>query len=238
MAEVERAALGSAAEAYRVLVVVGAPDADASMVAVATDLVGQRRPAEVVLTRSLPYAAGPARGRYRALRRAARDDRAMAELAELAEPVRARGIGAQVLARFSADPARDIAAQAAAAGPDLLVSAGPDLLLAGPDGVCRPGRQRRRGTTRRLPFRAGSGRRRVLDSAVAAVRVAGQLAAGQGVPLVVQAGPRVSRPIATAVAELRRHGLAVQVGGDPPTPCLVVAPDGAEVGAAHLLVRG
>jgi hypothetical protein len=49
---------------------------------------------------------------------------AMGELAGLAESVRARGLGAPLLARFSRDPDADLAAQLAAIEPDVLLRGG------------------------------------------------------------------------------------------------------------------
>src|SRR5262249_27794566 len=94
IAEAERKALGRV-DASRVLVVVRSPEADTRTVGLAGDLVGLRRPAEVVLSFLMPYRT-PRRlevgsglsGELLEM------TRVMAELDQLAASVRARDIAA------------------------------------------------------------------------------------------------------------------------------------------------
>ena len=81
-------------------------------------------PGEVVLSRLVPYPARPLDVGSGLSEELLGMTTAMGELAGLAESVRARGLGAPVLARFSRDPDADLAAQLAAIEPDVLLRGG------------------------------------------------------------------------------------------------------------------
>jgi Kef-type K+ transport system membrane component KefB len=115
---------------YRVLVWLPGGATGAALVDLAADLAGRGAaaagggPGEVVLSRFVPYPARPLDVGTGLSEELLGMTAAMGELAGLAESVRARGLGAPVLARFSRDPEADLAAQLAAIEPDLLLRAG------------------------------------------------------------------------------------------------------------------
>jgi hypothetical protein len=163
--------------------------------------------------------------------------RVMAELEELARPVRVRGLAAPVLARFAADPAGELPAQVSANEPDvLLVPAGHPSYPA-----LRAQATGRLVTVVDTPpawstvlVRAGGG-----ADGDAAVQVAAQLAASRGVPLAVAADARTGRRLAGLLTELANHGVTATLvkPGAVVSDSLVVAADGADQTGAHLLVR-
>lgn len=115
---------------YRVLVSLpdGVPP-DAALVDLAADLAergaaGGNGPGEVVLSRLVPYPARPLDVGSGLSEELLGMTTAMGELAGLAESVRARGLGAPVLARFSRDPEADLAEQLKAIEPDVLLRGG------------------------------------------------------------------------------------------------------------------
>jgi hypothetical protein len=116
---------------YRVLVSLpdGVPP-DAALVDLAADLAergaaaGGHGPGEVVLSRLVPYPARPLDVGSGLSEELLGMTTAMGELAGLAESVRARGLGAPVLARFSRDPEADLAEQLKAIEPDVLLRGG------------------------------------------------------------------------------------------------------------------
>ncbi|WP_412541856.1 cation:proton antiporter [Longispora sp. K20-0274] len=220
IAAAEKAALGET-EAFRVLVT----SPDPAAVALAADLAQAHRPAEVVLSRLVAYRAPVEVGA--GLSGELLDmTRAMAELEALAAPVRDRGLGAPALARFSTDPARDLAEQLATITPDILVvpatvalpaaTAGPALVVTvGPD----------------LPETWTSVLVRASDGAAgeAALRLGATLAAARSVELLATVPGRPARRTAALVAAL---------GGrfaDSADSALVVGGDGVQ--DVHLNVR-
>ncbi|MEV6525052.1 cation:proton antiporter [Longispora sp. NPDC051575] len=252
IATAERAALGET-ENYRVLVAHGHP----AVVALAADLASAHPPAEVVLSRLVPYRAPVEVGA--GLSGELLDmTRAMGELEALAGPVRDRGLTVPVLARFSADPGRDLAEQVAAIGPDIvLVPGGADrdanVAPTTPGGDARarfPGAGLVVTVTAVPPEDWSSVLVRVADGAdgEAALRVGTALAAARSVELAVQVPGRVSRRTSALVTALgcrvltdlvaRRAG-RVEVlehrGGATPASALVLGGDGVQ--DVHLNVR-
>jgi hypothetical protein len=235
IAEAERVALG-VVDAYRVLVVVDSPEADAQAVVLASDLVGGRRPAEVVLSHLMPYRT-PRRlevgsglsGELLEM------TRVMAELDQLAASVRAQGVAAPVLARFGMDPARELSAQVATINSDVVVVAARHpayaALRAAADSLVT--------VVSPLPDRwqAVLVRAQAAADIQATLHVAAQLATARGVELVVDAGSRPSRRLSSMMDELRRHQVVARFGPDVTDTCLVVTADGADAGDAHLTVR-
>jgi Kef-type K+ transport system membrane component KefB len=218
-AEAERAALGRT-DAYRVLAVV--PDHDAELVVeVAAVLAAAHRPAQVVLSRFLPQPSAPLEvgtglsGGLLAM------TASMDELARLAAPVRADGVDTSVLTRFSGDPGADLASQVDASDPDVIVTR--DGFATDAAAVVT--------VTAALPVDWRSVVVRVArDDAAAAVRVAGLLAAGRGVEVVVDPDTRQSRRLTAAMDAVADSGVPVRFGTSAPAPALVVG--------EHLLVRG
>jgi len=119
----DKAALG-VTDAYRVLITQPSEE----LVAEAMRRIGQRRPAEIVLSRLLPGPVAPLEvGISSELLKVTG---AMTELAALAAPIRAAGIAAPVLVRFSGDIPGDFAAQVATADADVVLSGqGPNEVL-------------------------------------------------------------------------------------------------------------
>ncbi len=236
VAEAEKAALG-VTDAYRVMVVVDSPGTDDGTVGLGADLVGQRRPAEVVLSYLLPYQTP---GRLEVGSGLSGEllemTRVMEELDQLAAPVRARGLEAPVLARLAADPARELPAQVASTEPKVLVvGAGHPAyaeLRAAAAGRLVTLMQPLPASWAAVAVRLDSG-----DHADATLQIAAQLAAVRGVELVVDAAGRQARRVNATVEELTKHGLRVRLGADAPYPCLIVANDGGRVDGAHLVVR-
>jgi Kef-type K+ transport system membrane component KefB len=155
---------------YRVLVSLREGTTDAALVDLAADLAERgaaagHGPGEVVLSRLVPYPARPLDVGSGLSEELLGMTTAMGELAGLAEAVRARGLGAPVLARFSRDPDADLAAQLAAIEPDVLLRGGEPAVVA--------------------PLGSGPG-------AEAARRDAADLAAARGFDIVIQPRGRPS----------------------------------------------
>jgi Kef-type K+ transport system membrane component KefB len=233
IAEAERAAL-DIPDAHRVLVVVDTPDDDA-IVELATDLVGARRPAEVVLSHLVAYQprlelGGGLSGELLEM------TRVMAELDRLADQVRTRGLTARVLTRLSTDPVADLRAQIAAVDPDVVVVS-----------AANPARESLLSTVAgRLvtvgeaptawPFVAIRVDRGAPDrDVIAALQVAAHLAAAHEAELVIDAAGRLPRRVGAAVEELTRHGGRVRLDLDPTQPRVVVT--AGAVAGAHFAVR-
>lgn len=108
---------------YRVLVSLPAGDAARQLVDRAADLADAADgPAEVVLSRLVPYPATPLEVGSGLSEELLAMTAAMDELAGLAESVKARGLAAPVLVRFTRDPEADLAAQVDAVRPDILLT--------------------------------------------------------------------------------------------------------------------
>jgi Kef-type K+ transport system membrane component KefB len=217
IAETEKAALG-VSDAYRVLVVVDTPGTDDGAVEIGADLVGTRRPGEVVLSHLVPYQTP---GRLEVGSGLSGEllemTTVMGQLDALAGPVRERGVGVPVLARLSADPARELPAQVVATEPDVVVIGAAHPAY---DGLRRTARARLVIRTGPLPASWDALRVR-LDGgphADAALQVAAQLAAARGAALVVEATGRIARRINAVVAELNRNGLTVDLAPATPAP--------------------
>lgn len=122
MLEAEREA-AAAPTGYRVLVSVPAGDAARPLVDRAAGLAAEAGgPAEVVLSRLVPYPAKPLEVGSGLSEELLAMTAAMDELAGLAETVKARGLAAPVLVRFTRDPEADLAAQVAAVRPDVVLT--------------------------------------------------------------------------------------------------------------------
>ncbi|GIF78201.1 cation:proton antiporter [Asanoa siamensis] len=229
-AEQQRAALG-VPQAYRVLAIVPPGAAAAPLVDLAAGVAARRDPAEVILSRVLPYPSARVEVGTGLSGDLVAMTASMAELAELAEPVRRAGPSAPVFARFSADPAAEMSAQVDATQPDVLV------VTADQDGY--QALRRDIGTSlvtvvAPLPATwAGVFVRASADAdGEAAVRIGADLAAAHGVDLVVDAGGRPPRRLTYIVQEL---GNGVAFGSTAPPSALVVGT--GEAAGTHLLVR-
>lgn len=253
LARAQKAGLAGAA-GFRVLVLAPDGPAAAAVVGLAADLAGPSRPATVAVTRLVPYSAA----RLEVGSGLSADllvmNAAMAELATLAATVRDRGLAAPVVARFTGDPAADLAELARAGEPDLVVitddvTPPPSLpatlvtVLAPPPAaadVLAPPRGAGAGLAPVADAGAVLARVGGVAGAAAVLRVAAAVAIARDLALYVDAGPRASREVTAAVRELTRRGVPAYVGR-PEVAALVVAGDPSDLvgGAepAHLIVR-
>jgi Kef-type K+ transport system membrane component KefB len=228
IASAERAAMGLA-DAYTVLVVVEDPQRDVALVQLACDLLGQERPAQVVLTRVLrrsrprPEVASGL-GPDLALLAAAGD-----ELRELARGVEARGVPASVASRFTDAPEEDVRELAVSTDADVVLarSGGPVFGTVQPDGppgtVVVVSGDLDAGPAANGPVAV------VADAGAdgrAALRLAARAAVGRSVPLQLRTGDgwRAGRRAAGLAESLRRVG--VQLASDGAPPALLVVPQG------------
>ncbi|MCA2216427.1 cation:proton antiporter domain-containing protein [Jidongwangia harbinensis] len=231
VARAERAALGGAAGYTCLVVVPGAAPAAAAVVDLATALIGTRRPATLALARFVPYPATALEIGSGLTGGLLEMNRAMGALTELA-PRSGDGLDVPVVARFTGDPAAELAGLIRSGEPDLVVRTG--------DG---PGAADLPVTAITLTGPPPAAPRAVIARftggahADAVLRTAAQLASAYRVGLVVEAGPGMPRGVAATVRELRRSGLAVRdtVAHDGSGAALVVAADGSA--GAHVEVR-
>jgi Kef-type K+ transport system membrane component KefB len=242
VAAAERAALG-VTEAYRLLVVVPPVDPEAAeatdatvLVRLGADLVGGNRPAEVVLSQMLPYRTRELAAGSGLTSELLEMTVAMEELAKLAGPVRAPGVATPVLARFSADIGRDLAAQVTAVEPAVLVVAQDQAGYAAVRAAAT-GRLVTLAAPPPAPWPAVLVRATGDDNGEAALQVGAQLAAAHSVELVVNAGNRPPRRVAAALRELHRRATPARLGSDALPHALVIAAEGGPTVDAHLLVR-
>ncbi|GAA3396703.1 cation:proton antiporter [Cryptosporangium minutisporangium] len=230
IAEAERSALGEA-PATRVFVVVDSPASQSGDVELAGALVGSRRPAEVVLSRLLPYKSPALEVGTGLSGELLEMTRSLAELEKLAARVRRDDVPAPVLSRFSDDVERELGVQIEASEPDVVVvRAGAHVLADRVVGELV--------TVASLPATpsAVAVRWGTDADASAALRVGALLAVARGLPLVVDDGSRPGRRAVAAAADLARHGVAASAEPAPADALVVVA--GPEVPAgAHVAVR-
>jgi K+:H+ antiporter len=236
VAAAEKAALGIT-DAYRVMVVIDSPDDSDRIIAMGADLIGPHRPAELVLSHVVPYQSRLEIGSGLS-GELLEMTRIMDELEQRAADVRDRGFTVRVLARLSADPRAELAAQVAATEPDVVVvpadHAGLDELMRAGDRllvVLRADDVDRRGVSVLLDQSTPQA------AADDTVRVAALLAAARGGELVVDAGGRANRHLSGVLDDLRGLGLPIRVGTAASDASLVVAPQGGRVGDAQVIVR-
>ncbi|MFG1921148.1 cation:proton antiporter [Cryptosporangium sp. NPDC048952] len=230
IAEAERVALGEA-PATRAFVVVDSPAEQGADVELAGALVGARRPAEVVLSRMLPYRAPALEVGTGLSGELLEMTRSLEELEGLAARVRRDDLPAPVLTRFSHDVERELGLQIATSEPDVVVVRAGAHTLA--DQVT--GQLVTVGTLPASPS-AVAVRWSVDANGSAALRAAALLAASRGLPLVIDDGGRSGRRATAAASDLARQGLIVSA--DPaPADALVVVGGSALPDGAHVAVR-
>jgi nucleotide-binding universal stress UspA family protein len=194
VARAERAALGGAA----LVVVPGSAPMAAAVVDLAAALVKSCRPVTLALARLVPYPAAPLEIGSGLLEM----NQAMNALTDLAARAGA-GPDVPVVARFTSDPAEDLAELIRAGEPDLVVMAAGE-----PGGASVPGTVITLMRPPPAPVRAIIAR--LTDDAPAVLRTAARLASSYGVELIVESGPRLPRGVASTIRELRDHGLVVR----------------------------
>lgn len=235
IAEAEQSALG-VPDAYRVAVVVAEPATAAPRVDLGLDLIGNKRPAELVLSHLKPYAAPSLEVGSGLSGELLEMTRTMGELEALAARARARGVPAAVLSRFTDDVARDLPAQLSSASADIVV------LPAGQPGA-EAIREQFTGQLVTLQAESPAEPTAVVlrwangSDGSAAAQVAARIAAARGLELVVADGTRPGRRAVALAEELGKHGVTARAGKPPADGALVVAPEGADAAGAHLVVR-
>ena len=235
IAEAEQAALGNVA-AYRVLVATTGAEADAAMLALGAALLGGHTPAELVISRLLPYRTSRLEIGTGLSGELVDMTLAMAELEVLAAPWRDGGVTVSLLTRFSANLGADLVDQAAAVKASVLV-------------ISRDHPEHRRvadmANVRLVTVTAAAPaswpavlvRTAAGANGQAAVEAGIQLAAAQSAQLMVDPGARPGRRLENLVNEVGRAGLEAVLGHDAGDGALVVAPAGSLVAAADVIVR-
>lgn len=227
IADAEKAALGRAA--YRVLVVVDDPNADAGLVETGIDVLGRDDPAEVVLTRFLPSTDRGELGSGLTLELA---DMAasLSGLQELSARAAARSAGSVVLSQFSDDIPRDVLAQVETVDANVVLLAAPadaaptyllDAVVAGAEcdlALLTTDASGSRGGP--VAVVVGTG-----PDTGAAVEIAARIARARGVELELVADGadrRATRRLRAMAAQIETRGVECRVVAEMGSPALVV----------------
>ncbi|MGH3825255.1 MAG: cation:proton antiporter [Pseudonocardiaceae bacterium] len=215
IAAAQKAAL-STPDAYTMLVALDDQPTDRELVGLASELVGQQRPAALVLSRLPPAPPTPVEMGIGRAAELADLVRTGDELRDLARVVEDRGIPCTIMSHYSTDRSADLAEQAGHIDVDVIVV--PEGWDGDGAGDNRPSRLTRAvvrlGTAPSGPLLV------VIDDdgpdAAAALRLGSHVAAHRRIPLRVQgaSGWRAGRRAAHAVEALRRGGIAVELVGD------------------------
>jgi K+:H+ antiporter len=233
--EAAQADIGEAA-AYRVMVATTDTAFDQSLVAIAAGLARGHSPAEVVITRLLPYRTERLEVGTGLTGELLEMTQALSQLEALASPWRTESLSVSVLARFSGDPTGDLIGQLGSSGAAILV------LSQDHPGYHRIADQARARLVAVAPsapvswpavlVHAGSA-----ASAKAAVEVGVLLAATQGARLMLDPGSRPARRLEAIVAEVGKVGLSASVSADGGDGALTVEADGSSAVEAHVKVH-
>jgi hypothetical protein len=146
-----------------------------------------------------------------------------------------RGVAVSLLARFSSNPAAELAGIASSANALVIAAAHPDYQAVTTSADVRTivtvtGLVPQDWDT--VVVRAGAG-----ASASAAAEVASQLAAGRPARIVVDPAGLSGRPLDRFVGLLGTAGLNAEISGLPPDDALIVARHDGPQDGAHLIVR-
>jgi Kef-type K+ transport system membrane component KefB len=233
IAEANREALGEVA-AYQVLVATGEQASDPAVLAAGTALAAGHEHAQLVISALLLYRAprlevgGGLAGEL--LQMTAE----MAQLEEAARVPQERGVAVSLLARFSSDPAAELAVIASSASALVISAAHPDYqVLAAADDV------RMVVTVASAPpsgwpavvVQAGVG-----PDAGPAAEVASLLAAGGQAAIVVDPAGLAGRALERFTTQLTTSGAPPQISARVPDGALIVARRGTPQAGAHLIV--
>ena len=234
IAETERAALGTM-PAHRVLVVVDDPTSQWEDVSMASALVGTRRPAELVLSRLLPYRTPSLEIGTGLSGELLEMTNSMTAMERLAARIRRTDVPAPVLSRFTDDVERDLLAQIAASTPDVVVVHAGRPGLAGLQAAVTG----RLVTVGELPTNPSSVvvRWGADANADAALQVGAAVSVARKLPLVLDDGERPSRRAVATVAELVEYGLAASTGTAPVDALVVAGFSTSDDGGAQVVVR-
>jgi Kef-type K+ transport system membrane component KefB len=234
IAEANQEALGETT-AYHVLVATGEQESDAAVLAAGTALAAGHEHAQLVISALLPYRAprlevgGGLAGELLQM------TEEMTTLEDAARVPQERGIAVSVLARFSTDPAAELAIIASSASALVIAAGHPDYrVLSAADDV------RLMVTVAAAPpsgwsavvVHAGTG-----TDAEAAAEVASLLAASARVPVVVDPAGLSGRALDRFTSQLTTSGTAPEISASVPDDALIVAPRGESPGGAHLVVQ-
>lgn len=234
IAEADRAALGEVA-AYQVLVATGAQATGEAILDVGTALAAGREHTQLIISALLPYrvprleVGGGLAGELLEM------TEEMAHLEAAARVPEERGVAVSLLARFSSDPAAELAVVASSASALVISAAHPDYqAVTGSAGV-----RLAVGVASAVPsawsavvVRAGTG-----ANASAAAEVASLLAAGAATGIIVDPGGLSGRALDRFVGQVRTAGPSAEISGQVPQDALIVAQQDGRQGGAHLIVR-
>jgi Kef-type K+ transport system membrane component KefB len=233
--EANQAELGEAV-AYRVMVATTDSALDQNLVAIGAALARGHSPAEVVVTRLLPYRTRRLEVGTGLSGELVEMTQAMSQLEALAKPWRSESLTVSVIARFSNDLVGDLIGQVNSSGAAILVLSDHQP---GYDRIADEARARLVAVAPNAPLswpavlvRAGSA-----PSSRAAVEVGVLLAATQGARLMLDAGGRAAKRLEAIVAEVGKVGLAAAVSADGGDGALIVSADGGSVVDAHVKVH-
>ncbi len=234
IAEANREALGEAA-AYQVLVATGEQASDPAVLAVGTALAAGHEHAQLVISALLPYRAprlevgGGLAGELLQM------TEEMTHLEEAAREPQERGVAVSLLARFSTDPAAELAVIASSASALVISPAHPDYrVLSAADDI------RMVVTVTSVPpsgwaavaVHAGTG-----VDAEATAEVASLLAAGSRAAIVVDPAGLTGRVLERFTSQLATSGEPVQVSARVPDDALTVARRDSPQAGANIVVR-
>jgi Kef-type K+ transport system membrane component KefB len=235
IAEANREALGEVA-AYQVLVATGGQPSDTAVLAAGTALAAGHEHSQLVISALLPYRAprlevgGGLTGELLQM------TEEMTHLEEAARVPRERGVAVSLLARFSTDPAAELASIVSSASALVISAAHPDYRVLGTgDDV------RMVVTVAEAPpsgwsavvVQAGTG-----TDGEAAAEVASLLAASGQVPIVVDPAGLTGRALERFTSQLTTtSGAPPEISARVPEDALIVARQDGSQADAHLVVR-
>jgi Kef-type K+ transport system membrane component KefB len=234
VAEADRAALGGA-DASQVVVATGEQATDESVLAVGTALAAGREHAQLVISALLPYRVPRLEVGAGLADELLEMTEAMGRLEEAAQVPKKRGIAVCLLARFSADPAAELASAASSASALVISATRPDYQAVARSAGVRVAVTVSTAVPPAWPavvVRAGTG-----ANASAAAEVASFLAVGAGARVIVDPAGLSGRPLDRFVGLLRTAGPSTQTSGQVPDGALIVAQQNGPQEGAHLIVR-
>lgn len=234
IAEADRLALGQAA-AYQVVAATGAQGGDDAVLGVATAFAGGRANTQLVISALLRYRAPVMEVGSGLAAELLEMTEEMDHLEAAARVPEERGVAVSMLARFSSNPAAELAGIASSASALVIAAAHPDYqavttsadvrMLVTVTGLVPPDWDT-------VVVRAGTG-----ADASAAAEVASQLAAGRPARIVVDPVGLNGRALDRFVGLLGTAGTNAQITGVPPDDALIVARHDGPRDGAQLIVR-
>jgi Kef-type K+ transport system membrane component KefB len=234
IAEANREVLGEVA-GYQVLVATGEQASDQAVLAVGTALAAGHEHAQLVISALLPYRAPRLEVGSGLAGELLQMTEEMTRLEEAAREPQERGAEVSLLARFSTDPAAELAVIASSASALVISPTHPDYrVLSAADDV------RMVVTVTTVPpsdwpavaVHAGTG-----ADADAMAEVASLLAASGQVAIVVDPAGLTGRALERFTSQLATPGAPLQISARVPDDALIVARQDGRQAGAHLVVR-